>query len=132
MTDYQQAHNIDPADVFLYILAFFFPPLPVALRQGFWTNQLLLNVLLTMLFGLPGTLHAIYIVYITSPITGHPERRVRIGGDDYESLIENHDQTSSVPYNAGSSSTTANTAAPPPYEESTVITSTDNKIQHNG
>ncbi|ODV76437.1 YqaE/Pmp3 family membrane protein CYBJADRAFT_117950, partial [Cyberlindnera jadinii NRRL Y-1542] len=58
--------SVDPEDVFLYLIAFFFPPLPVAIRSGFWTKQVLLNVLLTMMFGLPGTLHSIYIIYVTS------------------------------------------------------------------
>ncbi len=48
-------------DVFKIILAIFLPPIAVLLEVGlrghFW-----LNILLTLLGGVPGMIHAIYIV----------------------------------------------------------------------
>lgn len=143
--------QFDTSDVILYVLAFFLPPFPILIRVGFCTNQFLLNILLTMLFGVPGTLHALYIVYITSPITGSPERRVR--NYDYERVVENdgeyhpinngaysstpnqihqHHKQQSQPNNTASSSTQPFTLPPPPpYDDSTNYNreSTDNKVQ---
>lgn len=140
-------HNMqfDTSDVILYVLAFFLPPFPILIRVGFCTNQFLLNVLLTLLFGLPGTLHALYIIYITSPITGSPDRRVING--DYERVIENDgttpnndnypqavfDQQADNAQEIPSSSSIHQpvNAPPPPYEDSKDFNkdSTDNKVQ---
>ncbi|HVP72192.1 MAG TPA: YqaE/Pmp3 family membrane protein [Phycisphaerales bacterium] len=45
----------------LCIIAFFLPPLAVGLKSGVG-GTLLLNIILTLLFWLPGFLHALYIV----------------------------------------------------------------------
>lgn len=140
MTDYQEQHlqthrrSVDPEDVFLYLIAFFFPPLPVAIRSGFWTKQLLLNVLLTMMFGLPGTLHSIYIIYITSPVTGDQARRVAY--PDYERLPEGNDQTDTSTQTGPVYSDQAITGTsviieeqPPSYTPSDIHRATDNKVQ---
>lgn len=131
--------QFDTSDVILYVLAFFFPPFPILIRVGFCTNQFLLNILLTLLFGLPGTLHALYIVYTTSPITGSPGRRVTNG--DYERVIENDgtpDQYNHFQHqdNVASSSEQAPSGIPPPpYEDDFGAhkkVATDNKVQTIG
>ncbi|KAH3685907.1 hypothetical protein WICPIJ_003096 [Wickerhamomyces pijperi] len=133
-------HQIDPSDVVLYFLAFFFPPLSVYLRTGLCTKDFLLNILLTSMFGVPGTIHAIYIVYITSPVTGTSERRINRQQFDYERIVENNGPRQGNSYapedqhlqqqNMGSSSD--HFAQPPPYEEATsgvIKNPTDNKVQ---
>lgn len=130
--------QFDTSDVILYVLAFFFPPFPVLIRVGFCTNQFLLNVLLTMLFGIPGTLHSLYIVYVTSPITGSPERRVR--NADYERVIDSEANAPAQDYyhqEQGfqqapvASSSEQPDSAPPPYDDPKDFASsfTDNKVQ---
>ena len=47
--------------VLLVIIAFFLPPLAVGLKEGVG-GALLLNVILTLLFWLPGFLHSLYLV----------------------------------------------------------------------
>ena len=60
------------ATVLLIILAFVLPPLTVFLKVGlrmhFW-----LNILLTILGWLPGTIHALWVV-VASPPAGGPRR----------------------------------------------------------
>lgn len=56
------------SDIILYIVACFFPPVAVAFRSGFWSKDLLLNILLTILAFIPGMLHAFYYVTVTSPL----------------------------------------------------------------
>ncbi|ODV86737.1 hypothetical protein CANARDRAFT_6309 [[Candida] arabinofermentans NRRL YB-2248] len=64
--------RVDPTDVLLYALAFFIPPLPVVLRKGFWSTELLISLFITVV--LPpfifGPIYACYIIYDTSAITG--------------------------------------------------------------
>lgn len=48
----------------LVIIAVLLPPLAVGLKRGVGA-QLLLSIVLTLLFWLPGLLHAIYIVLKT-------------------------------------------------------------------
>jgi uncharacterized membrane protein YqaE (UPF0057 family) len=134
MSDSSPPHrrSVDAEDIFLYVIAFFFPPLPVFIRSGFWTNQFLLNVLLTMMFGLPGTLHSIYIVYITSPITGNQGRRV--AHSDYERLAESDQPALQVSsqdtYNTPGPSGDLSSDQPPPYSTGDIHEATDNKVQH--
>ncbi|KAH3666275.1 hypothetical protein OGAPHI_004464 [Ogataea philodendri] len=83
---------IDPADVLLYCLAFIFPPLPVFFRKGFFSYELLIAMLLTILAHFPGLLYSVYIIYDTSLITGSDrgvETRLRAygqGNGEYEPL----------------------------------------------
>ncbi|KAG7783432.1 hypothetical protein KL910_000052 [Ogataea haglerorum] len=85
---------VDPTDVLLYFLAFIFPPVPVFLRKGFFSSELLIVVLLTILAHLPGLLYAVYIIYDTSLVTGSDqgvESRIRAranGNGDYQALNE--------------------------------------------
>ncbi|MEO0471235.1 MAG: YqaE/Pmp3 family membrane protein [Bacteroidota bacterium] len=43
------------------ILAIFFPPIAVLLRFGL-SGKLLVNIILTLLFALPGVIHAFYVL----------------------------------------------------------------------
>lgn len=43
------------------VLTIFFPPVGVALVEGFGF-ALMLNLILTMLFWLPGMIHALYVI----------------------------------------------------------------------
>ncbi|CCK69515.1 Sna4p KNAG_0C04120 [Huiozyma naganishii CBS 8797] len=56
------------SDLLLYIIAIIFPPAAVVFRSGICSSDLLLNVLLTMLGLLPGTIHAFYYISVTSPL----------------------------------------------------------------
>lgn len=51
---------VDP--VVLIILAIFLPPLAVYLYEGSWTKRCTINVILTLLCGLPGIIHALFVV----------------------------------------------------------------------
>ncbi|HVU62796.1 MAG TPA: YqaE/Pmp3 family membrane protein [Phycisphaerales bacterium] len=47
--------------VLLVIIAFFIPPLAVGLKRGIGTS-LLINIILTILFWLPGFIHALIVI----------------------------------------------------------------------
>jgi uncharacterized membrane protein YqaE (UPF0057 family) len=51
----------DTNKLLLIIIAFFLPPLAVGLKAGVG-GALFLNIILTLLFWLPGFLHALYVV----------------------------------------------------------------------
>jgi uncharacterized membrane protein YqaE (UPF0057 family) len=48
--------------VLLVILAFFLPPLAVYLYEGSWTKRCTTNLILTLLCGLPGLIHALIVI----------------------------------------------------------------------
>lgn len=51
-----------PDQVVLVLLAIFIPPLAVYLYEGSWTSRCTLNLILTLLCGLPGMIHALIVV----------------------------------------------------------------------
>lgn len=51
-----------PDMVVLILLAIFIPPLAVYLYEGTWNNRCWLNLILTLLCGLPGMIHALIVV----------------------------------------------------------------------
>lgn len=51
----------DTNKVLLIIIAFFLPPLAVGLKRGIG-GALVLSIILTLLFWIPGFIHAIYVV----------------------------------------------------------------------
>ncbi|MBL8764730.1 MAG: YqaE/Pmp3 family membrane protein [Phycisphaerae bacterium] len=51
----------DTNTLLLVIIAIFLPPLAVGLKKGVG-GALVLNIILTLLFWLPGLLHAVYCV----------------------------------------------------------------------
>jgi uncharacterized membrane protein YqaE (UPF0057 family) len=129
MSDSSPPHRSSVAaeDIFLYFIAIFLPPIPVFIRTGFWTKEFRLNVLLTLMCGLPGSVHSIYIVYITSPITGHQGRRVP--HSDNERLAENNNPAPQVPsqdtYNVPGPSSGFSSDQPPPYSTSDIREATN-------
>lgn len=48
--------------VLLYVLCFLLPPIAVGLATDWDTNKLILNIILTILCGIPGIIHAIIVV----------------------------------------------------------------------
>ncbi|KAI9635384.1 uncharacterized protein MKK02DRAFT_44071 [Dioszegia hungarica] len=60
----RQGNNDLGLDIVLYIIAFFVPPASVVVKRG-CGGQFWLNILLTLLGGIPGLIHAIYIVAVT-------------------------------------------------------------------
>ncbi|ORY84790.1 hypothetical protein BCR37DRAFT_251721 [Protomyces lactucae-debilis] len=49
-------------DFILLVISLIFPPLPVAIKRGLCSVDLLINLLLSLLGFLPGLIHAFYIV----------------------------------------------------------------------
>lgn len=49
-------------DWFLVFIAIFLPPVAVGLKRGFFSKDLLINVLLFLLGFIPGLIHALYVV----------------------------------------------------------------------
>lgn len=48
-------------DWFLVLMAVIFPPIPVAVKRG-WSWDLALNILITLIFFVPGIIHALYVI----------------------------------------------------------------------
>ncbi|RUS17981.1 hypothetical protein BC937DRAFT_89290 [Endogone sp. FLAS-F59071] len=49
-------------DIFLFIIGFFLPPIPVFIKRGF-SADLLINIALWCLGAVPGIVHAWYIIH---------------------------------------------------------------------
>jgi uncharacterized membrane protein YqaE (UPF0057 family) len=49
-------------EILLIILAIFIPPLAVYLFEGRWTSRCTLNLILTLLCGIPGIIHAFIVI----------------------------------------------------------------------
>ena len=56
----KQGSNTDL--VLLVILALLIPPLAVYLYEGYWTERCTINLILTLLCGLPGVIHALIVI----------------------------------------------------------------------
>jgi uncharacterized membrane protein YqaE (UPF0057 family)/GTP:adenosylcobinamide-phosphate guanylyltransferase len=54
--------NFETDTVLLVILALLLPPLAVYLYEGSWTGRCTLNLILTLLCGIPGVIHALIVV----------------------------------------------------------------------
>jgi uncharacterized membrane protein YqaE (UPF0057 family) len=53
--------DVSEQKLLLIIIAIFIPPLAVGLKTGIG-GQLILNIILTLLFWIPGFLHALYVI----------------------------------------------------------------------
>jgi uncharacterized membrane protein YqaE (UPF0057 family) len=53
--------NLDTNKLLLCVIAILLPPLAVGLKDGIG-GHLILNIILTLLFWLPGFLHALWII----------------------------------------------------------------------
>lgn len=51
-----------PSTGVLVLIAFFIPPLAVYLYEGDWTSRCTTNLILTLLCGLPGFIHALIVI----------------------------------------------------------------------
>jgi uncharacterized membrane protein YqaE (UPF0057 family) len=56
------ASSSEPDMVLLIILAIFIPPLAVYLYEGDWTKRCTVNLILTLLCGIPGIIHALIVI----------------------------------------------------------------------
>jgi uncharacterized membrane protein YqaE (UPF0057 family) len=53
--------EVSEQKLLLVIIAIFIPPLAVGLKEGIG-GSFILNIILTLLFWLPGFLHALYVI----------------------------------------------------------------------
>ncbi len=53
--------DVSEQKLLLIIIAIFIPPLAVGLKAGIG-GHLILNIILTLLFYIPGLLHAVYVI----------------------------------------------------------------------
>jgi uncharacterized membrane protein YqaE (UPF0057 family) len=53
--------DVNENKLLLVIIAIFIPPLAVGLKEGIG-GTLILNIVLTLLFWIPGFLHALYVI----------------------------------------------------------------------
>ncbi len=58
----KDSDSAEPDTILLVILALFIPPLAVYLYQGSWDGVCWLNLILTLLFFLPGVIHALLVI----------------------------------------------------------------------
>ncbi|EGW32020.1 uncharacterized protein SPAPADRAFT_61122 [Spathaspora passalidarum NRRL Y-27907] len=65
-------------DWLLVFVGFFFPPIPVIVKKGFCSADLLINILLCILGFFPGLLHAYYIIAMNP----HQENYIAIGSGE--------------------------------------------------
>ena len=86
-------------DLLLIVISFFLPPLSVYLRKGFWTKDFLINLLLTLLLGLPGLIHAVWVIYTSSNLrTGSSSLSTSsrleqgLGSDTSKPTAEQHEE----------------------------------------
>lgn len=56
------ARNAETDTWLLVVIAFFIPPLAVYLYEGEWTKRCTVNLILTLLCGLPGLIHALVVI----------------------------------------------------------------------
>ncbi|ANB11405.1 hypothetical protein AWJ20_4214 [Sugiyamaella lignohabitans] len=78
------------SDLLLALLALFLPPVPVWIKCGFWSWQLLLDVFLVLFGGIPAAIYAWYII-IKYPDDGIPFFDVRRGTYEIIPDVENQD-----------------------------------------
>jgi uncharacterized membrane protein YqaE (UPF0057 family) len=60
--DYKKSMKDDVDKVLIIVLCFLIPPLAVYLFEGSWTDRCTINLILTLLCGLPGVIHALLVV----------------------------------------------------------------------
>ncbi len=61
MSETQLTGNADTNKLLLVIIAILLPPLAVGLKAGMGTS-LLINIILWILFYIPGLIHALYVI----------------------------------------------------------------------
>lgn len=58
----RQSNNANYDRILLVVLCFFIPPLAVYLYEGSWTQRCTINLILTLLCGIPGIIHGLIVV----------------------------------------------------------------------
>lgn len=76
---------MDPKDIFLIVLAFFLPPVAVAVKRGLCSADFLINLILFVLGFVPGLLHAWYII-VTYPYGSGAAWSSQQDSSEYEPL----------------------------------------------
>lgn len=59
--EFSTTNNMSENKVLLIIIAIFLPPLAVALKSGL-SKSFVINVVLTLLFYIPGLIHALMVI----------------------------------------------------------------------
>ncbi|CEP64462.1 Sna3p LALA0_S11e04720g [Lachancea lanzarotensis] len=118
-------YTVNKDDMILALAALILPPLPVILRRGVSSKDFWINLLLCLLFGFPGILHAVYVIYQTS------SERSDYALVDENSALEAQEISGETP----EPSKSAQPEIPPAYNEVApngrdAQAVTDNKIQH--
>ncbi|SCU99666.1 LAME_0G04720g1_1 [Lachancea meyersii CBS 8951] len=118
-------YTLNKDDIILVVSALILPPLPVIVRKGLVSRDFWINLLLCLLFGFPGILHAVYVVYMTS------SERSQYSRVDENSDLEAQDETAATQPAPKS----AEPEVPPAYNDvaqnsNAAQAATDNKIQH--
>ncbi|SCU87577.1 LADA_0E04852g1_1 [Lachancea dasiensis] len=120
--------TVNKDDIILGLVALILPPLSVFLRSGFKSRDFWINMLLCVLFGVPGCLHAFYVVYTTSS--------ERSGEPSYERIHGESDLEAQIPPAISEpQAKSAEPEIPPSYSDvagrdASALAATDNKIQH--
>ena len=58
----KKSYKDDVDEVVIIVLCFLLPPLAVYLFEGSWTKRCTINLILTLLCGIPGVIHALLVV----------------------------------------------------------------------
>jgi len=116
-------------DILLILISLIIPPLPVVFKRGCGTD-FCINLLLTLLTGILGIVHAIYIILVTDK-------------EEYSRLDEqngtDNNRTTNIPENAivlilpganvnTNSNTIPNNLPPPSYAESEQLAKEQNEL----
>lgn len=134
--------NTITSDILLALLGLFIPPLPVAFKKGVFSLDTLLNVILTLLGGIPGVLHCWFVI-VKYPGDGIPfienrrNNQYQIVPDEENgspqppSQVSNYQSTRNEDENVGEG---GSSSKPPAYSE--VLQSGgpakgDNKVQYH-
>lgn len=147
----RNVNNMDVGDIILYVLAFLVPPFPVLIRKGLKTQEFFIALFLTFFFHLPGLLYALYIVWVTLPVTGEPraheayqdlesqrhhqplilsgDSQLRADTPEVQQPTPCHALASAPksPFSEPAAGTSAPEDLPPAYDQSTAQPSTDAK-----
>ena len=112
------------SDLLLAILGLFLPPFPVWIKRGVFSIDSLINIVLTMVGGIPGVIHSWYVV-LKYPEDGipfldnliHSNRRQ---DGEYQTLSDDEESSYTPPQSAAPQS--------PDYNSSSINHTTVNRI----
>lgn len=113
-------------DLILIIIAMFFPPVSVYLRKGLWTKDFLINILLTLLLGLPGFIHAVWLIYTSSELRDRTSEILSAGSRLEEGLSGGQESNSNSSHNQSKTHSAVSEEEQPLVSQHFPL---DNKIQ---